>query len=110
MNKSEVRMSSDDRDRRELQGLQDGGVVTFECNDCGVKLLCLQLTSIKGESTAKVLTRVAVQCGLCGGFSSVEQISGKFHPGAPSDEMIFDVVDNDNDVLSTDVLFKAWRK
>jgi len=95
---------------RQLKVLVDNGLVDFHCNGCQQKLLCLQLTAIKGDTSIKVLSRVAVECGTCGSYSDVKQITGKFSPGAPSDDMIFDVVDGDGAPVEADVFFKAWKK
>lgn len=112
MDKSEIRTSRVDSDNKQLKGLKNEGIIEFECADCGELLLCLQLTSIKENIKAPimVLTRVVVKCGLCGGCSYVKQVSGQFYPGAPSDDMAFDVFDNNTDAPQADVLFRAWKK
>lgn len=110
MDRSEIRTGQVDNENRKLKGLQNRGIVTFECVDCGKPLLCLQLTSIEGDSQTQVMTRVAVKCGFCDGFSYVQQISGQFYPGAPNDQMAFDVADDDTNAPEVDVLFKAWSK
>ena len=110
MDKSEIRTNQVDNSTKKLKGLQDNGMVHIDCVDCGASLMCVQLTNIPGDSQANVLTRVAVKCGLCGGFSCVEQIAGQFYPGAPSDDMAFDVLDDDTNAPEADVLFKAWKK
>ena len=110
MDKSEIRTGQADSDDKQLKGLKNEGIVTLECADCGESLLCLQLASTKGDTQAQVLTRVAVKCCLCGGFSYVKQVPGQFYPGAPSDDMAFDVSDDDTGAPEADVLFKAWKK
>jgi len=110
MDKSEIRTGQIDGSNRELKGLTNEGIVNFDCADCGETLLCLQLVNIKGDTQAQVLTRVAVKCGLCNGFSRVQQVSGQFYPGAPSDDMGFDISDDDTGAPEVDVLFKTWKK
>lgn len=101
-----------DREDKELKGLQDKGMVNFDCSDCGKRLLVLQLTAVEDKPSidVEVLTRVAVKCCGCDGFSYVQQIAGRFHPGAPSDDMAFDVFDGEDGAPTADVLFKAWSK
>ncbi len=109
----EIRTGKTDRDDRVLKGLQDKGTVNFNCKNCGELLMVFQLTSVDQESpTVEVLTRVAVKCCLCDGFSLVQQLSGQFYPGAPSDQMAFDILDDYSfdDAPEVDVLFKAWSK
>lgn len=108
MDKSEIHMNQQ-REDRQLKGLQDKGIREIKCADCGESLLCLQLTDIKDGERSQVITRVVVKC-LCDGYSHVEQVFGQFHPGAPSDQMAFDVLDNDTDAPEADIIFKAWRK
>ncbi|RLC89015.1 MAG: hypothetical protein DRJ03_00195 [Chloroflexi bacterium] len=110
MDKQELRANQVSADDKELKGLQNKGVVELECADCGEKLLCLQLAGVSGDVKAQVLTRVAVKCGICEGFSYVKQVPGTFYPGAPSDQMAFDVADDTIGAPEADVLFKAWRK
>lgn len=110
MDKSEIRTNQISGEDRQLKGLQDRGRVNFECADCGVLLLVLQLVAPKENNKSKVLTRIAVQCGLCGGCSYIQQIFGSFYPGAPNDNMMFDISDDDAGVPEVDVLFKAWSK
>lgn len=110
MDKARIETNQVDNNDRPLKGLQNRGLVNFECADCGKPLLVLQLAAVDGESRSKVLTRIAVQCGLCGGCSYVQQVSGQFYPGAPNDKMAFDVSDNDLNAPEADVLFKAWNK
>lgn len=110
MGKAEIRTGQVNGEDRQLKGLQDRGHVDFECANCGKSLLVLQLATIEGDDSPEILTRVAVQCGLCGGCSYAEQISGQFYPGAPSDQMAFDVSDDDTGAPEVDVLFKAWEK
>ncbi len=116
MNKTELRMNRVDSDDKSLKGLQNNGLVNFECADCGKPLLVLQLVSTiiedfnKNMAESEILTRIAVKCGLCGGCSYVQQIPGQFFPGAPNDQMVFDISDDDTDIPEVDILFKAWSK
>ncbi len=96
-----------------MKGLIDKGLETFDCTGCGRNLLVIQLTTVEcpDEEAKDVMTRVAVHCGACGGFSYVKEIHGRFHPGAPDDDTSFDVVDCGTiDGPDVDVLFKSWRK
>lgn len=81
------------------------GIVRLYCRSCKRSLLELQL--LQG---GQVLTRVAVKCDICGEFSRVEQVVGRFSPGAISDQMCFDILDNDVNAPEADALFKVWRK
>lgn len=110
MDKAELRTNRVDSDDKPLKGLQNKGLMNFECADCGKFLLVLQLVTVEGSNKSEVLTRVAVQCGLCGSFSHVQQIPGQFYPGAPNDQMAFDILNDDTDAPEVDVLFKAWSK
>lgn len=110
MDKAELWMNQVDSRDKSLKGLQNGGLVNFECADCGKPLLVLQLATVESSNKSEVLTRIVVKCGLCGGFSHVQQISGQFYPGAPSDQMVFDVLDDNIGAPEADVLFKAWSK
>ena len=117
MDKANFEANQVDKDDKLLKCLKNNGIMDFKCADCDKNLLVLQLTSIDGESTtvagegtAEVLTRVAVKCCECGGFSYVQSVSGHFHPGAPSDNMSFDIMDDDVNAPEADVLFKAWSK
>jgi len=108
MDQSEIHIN--ETQGKSLKGLQDKGVVIIKCADCGHELLQLQLATTDSDDKAKVLTRIIVQCGFCDGFSYVKQIPGQFYPGAPNDNMIFDIVDNVKDAPEADVIFKAWKK
>ncbi len=110
MEKPKLRVGQNKREDRPLKGLIDNGRVEFQCTGCGQELLCLQLTAIKGDDSAKVLSRVVVECGACGSYSEVSQVIGKFSPGAPSDDMSFDVADGEGSPIEADVFFKAWKK
>lgn len=103
-------MAKESSEEKTLKGLENKGIITFECADCDKQLLVLQMTSIKGDESAQVLTRIAVSCRECNGFSNVKQVVGQFHPGAPSDDMIFDILDGKEGAPETDVLFEAWSK
>ncbi len=107
---AELRTNRVDNDDKPLKGLQNKGQVNFMCADCGKHLLVLQLTAIENSDKADVLTRVVVYHRECGGFSYVQSITGQFHPGAPNDQMGFDVLDDDTVVPEADVYFKAWDK
>lgn len=107
MAKREISM---DNKQRTLKGLKDGGIITLNCTSCQRELLCLQLTSIADEPIASVLTRIAAKCGFCGGYSEVKQVAGQFYPGAPSDNIVIDIMSNDGTIIETDVLFKAVSK
>ncbi len=95
---------------RNPKGLKSVGEIDLECRQCKTTLLCLQLVTDDEEQDAQVLTRVAVKCGLCDGYSEVIQVEGRFYPGAPSDKMIFDIANDENEPIDADVLFKAWNK
>lgn len=109
MEKPKLRVEQINREDRPLKGLIDKGIVHFRCDNCDIDLLCLQLTSVKGHTGAEVITQVAVECGICGSYSGL-QVTGKFSPGAPNDNMIFDVIDGDSAKFEADVFFKAWKK
>jgi hypothetical protein len=47
---------------------------------------------------------------MCGGYSEVHQVVGKFSPGAPSDDIFFDVAEYQDGGPEADVFFKANRK
>ena len=110
MDKTEIRTGKSDGDDKPLRGLQDNGRLNFECANCHRSLLVLQLTTIADDKQTAILTRVAVKCGFCGHYSQVKQVSGQFYPGAPSDEMVFDIADDCADAPEVDVLFEAWSK
>lgn len=110
MDKSEFSAHQVNEDDIKLKGLQNQGKSRFECADCGAELLVLQLVTTEQAVESEVLTRVAVHCCQCGGYSYVKQIPGQFYPGAPNDDMCFDVLDNDANAPEADVLFKAWKK
>lgn len=104
-------MNKVDRSNKPAKGLIDRGIVNFECTNCNKFLLVLQLTAVSEKPQgAAVLTRVVVKCCECDHFSRVEQIRGEFYPGAPSDQMAFDILCDDPYAPEADVLFKAWAK
>ncbi len=106
-----VRIDRFDNTKRELKGLVNAGQIKFECNECRTPLLVVQQTSVGGIPEANVLTRVAVKCGFCNtGYSPVEQISGRFYPGSPNDDTIFEPIDNNEDAPEADILFVARGK
>ncbi len=94
---------------KQLKGLKNGGIVNFKCNSCDQPLLVLQLVKTNNDKSS-VLTRIAVQCGLCGGCSDVKQISGQFYSGAPNDQMLIDISNDSIDGLETDILFISRSK
>lgn len=110
MGKAKINTNQHDNDDRPLKGLKNDGIIVLKCRQCEKDLLCLQLTSCGANRQSSVMTRVAVQCCLCGGSSCVEQISGQFYPGAPSDDMGFDIIEDDTGSIESDVLFQAWKK
>jgi len=109
MDKTEI-STGEPNNGRQPKGLRDNGTVNLECSSCGHPLLVLQLTSVENDNQTEVLTRVAVRCGFCGGYSRVQQISGQFYPGTSSDNMGFDVVDDNADAPEADVIFEVWGK
>jgi len=110
MDQSEIRMNQTSGSDRELKGLEDRGLLTLECVNCKEELLCLQLLSIQGQKNSSVLTRVVAECGMCGGYSEVQQVVGNFSPGAPSDDISFDIAERQDSGPEADVFFKASRK
>lgn len=110
MDKSKIETKQVNNKDRELKGLKNNGIIVFECADCGEKLLCLQLTSTENDGKVKVITRVVVRCCICDGYSYVKEVPGQFYPGAPSDNMAFDVSDIEDGCPEADVVFKAWKK
>ena len=109
MENPKLRVKQTSRENRPLKGLIDRGIVKFRCDKCDRELLYLQLTSVKGHTGAEVMTRVAVECGICGLYCAIG-VTGKFSPGAPSDDMVFDVTDGEGAPFKADVFFKAWKK
>lgn len=105
-----------DRDGHEFKGLVDRGQVQFICSSCQCGLMSFQIgkdnDDLKDSGSSKALTRVAVRCEECGGYSNIEQIGGIFYPGAANDDMAFDVIDSRDhaDAPECDVLFSARRK
>ncbi len=118
MDKSKINTNQTDGNEKTLKGLENRGLVNFECADCNKFLLVLQLVDVDGDKRSlsvlpkpsEVLTRVAVRCGFCGGSSCVQQIYGSFYPGASNDNMLFDVLEDDGETPEADVLFRAWSK
>lgn len=109
MDDPKLRVEQTSREDRPLKGLMDKGMVNFRCDNCNMDLLCLQLTAVRGHTGAEVITKVAVECGICGSYSGLG-VSGKFSPGAPNDNMVFDVIDGEGAPFEADVFFKAWKK
>lgn len=110
MDKAKIQTGGTDRDDKTLKGLRNEGLVSFECSDCKKPLLVLQLTSIEGCDKCTVYTKIAVKCRTCNSFSPVQSIAGRFHPGAPNDDMGFDILDDHSGAPSAEVLFEAWSK
>lgn len=110
MDKAEFYTSQISSDDKELKGLQDKGEMTFVCAECKTPLLVLRLVTTAETAKSKVLTRVAVRCEKCGGYSYVQQVPGIFYAGAPSDDMCFDILEGDECAPEADALFKAWSK
>lgn len=108
-NKAKIDINRVDCDNKPLKGLQDRGLVNFECADCGKLLLMVQLTDMSNNDKSEVITRIVVRCGLCSGSSYTQEIKGQFYPGAPNDNMSFDVID-DNRTPGADVIFEARNK
>lgn len=110
MDKPKIAMS---QQNKQPLGLCDRGIIIIVCADCGETLLNLQLTDVNTnacDSSQQVETKIAVKCGVCGGFSHVYKIDGQFYPGSPTDKMGFDVCDNEAGAPCVDILFKSWRK
>jgi hypothetical protein len=103
-------MNKVEKDDRVLKGLQDRGLITLSCNHCEMPLLCLQLTSPADDQDGSVISRICVRCVSCEGYSDVMPVRGQFYPGAPSDDMVFDIADGYDDAPEADILFQAWRK
>ncbi len=110
MGKSEIRTNRISAEDKTLKGLQDMGLIDFECPKCNKSLLTLQVVAIEGSNEVEILTRVGVKCRMCESFSCIQQISGQFYPGAPNDQMVFDVLNDDTGAPEVDVLFEAWNK
>lgn len=110
MDKQKIITNRVDSGDKQLKGLTDQGQVSFKCSNCDHELLVLQLVNTSNTNQATVLTRVAVKCGFCSGYSLVEQISGQFFPGAPNDDMMFEPIDGDAGSPQADVLFEARDK
>lgn len=84
--------------------------MSFECAECGKSLMMFKLVTTPETTEVEVLTRIAVRCEECGGYSYVKQIPGQFYPGAPNDNMGFDILTGDENAPCADILFKAWKK
>lgn len=110
MDKQKITTNQIDPKNKQLKGLCDQGQITFKCSNCDHELLVLQLVTAADTNKSKVLTRIAVKCGFCGGYSYVEQVSGQFFPGAPNDDMIFEPMESDSGSPEADVLFEARNK
>jgi len=108
--KSRISINKVEQEDRVLKGLKDKGLTNLSCNYCKMHLLCLQLTSPGEDQDSAVISRIAVRCVGCGGYSDVVPIVGQFYPGAPSDDMAFDIADSCDDAPESDILFQAWRK
>lgn len=110
MDKQKITTNQVGENDKPLKGLQDKGQLTFECADCNIPLLILQLVSTSQTSNASVLTRVVVKCGECGGYSYVQQVGGQFYSGVPSDDMLFNIIEGDAGSPNADVFFEARKK
>lgn len=110
MDETELQVNQVDNHNKLSKGLQNKGLVSFECANCGKSLLILQLVIVKNDNRSEILTRIAVKCGFCDGFSYVQQIPGQFYPGAPNDQMGFDILDDNTGAPEADVLFRTWSK
>jgi len=110
MDRSKITTSKVEPGDRELKGLQDRGKMILSCSSCGETLLCLQLIGTRDDEATSVVTKVAVKCGFCNGYSDIKEVTGRFSPGAISDNMAIDVLSHEADSPEADVLFRAWRK
>lgn len=94
------------------QRLQDDGTVLISCANCNKPLLVLQL--VKTCRANNVFTRVCAKCMSCDSYSRTHGVVGQFFPGAPNDNISFDVIDNNDPnaqfAPEVDVLFKVWEK
>jgi hypothetical protein len=102
------------RNGKKSLGLQNRGIEKIECADCGALLMVFQITKsnkdLNDESSSSVITKVVVDCGLCGGLSYVKTINGQFYPGAANDNMLFEPLDAKDARVSCDIRFRAWEK
>lgn len=109
MDRAKIDINRRDHEDKPLKGLRDKGLVNFECADCGKQLLVVRLTDMDNNDKSEIMTRIVVRCGLCSGSSYTQEVRGQFYPGAPSDDMLFDVID-DNRTPEADVIFEANSK
>jgi len=110
MKKTKISENSSSPKEKQLKGLKDNGQLTISCKNCHTDLLVLQLTRIENAKINDVNTSVAVKCCQCGVFSDPKNVNGQFYPGAPKDNVAFDVMEFDEDAPDVDVLFKTWVK
>lgn len=96
---------------RPKTGIHNRGEVAFDCADCGQPLMKCLITrnndDLKTLGVDPVVSRVQVQCGICGGRSYIKDVEGCFHPGAAADDIGFDLISQEEDTLT---VFRAWRK
>jgi len=96
-----------------MKGLQDAGKIDFYCRDCGRHLMVAQVVTIESEETT-ILTRIAVRCGSCRGYSNVEQVKGQFYQGAPDDhtkiEILSSMYQKSVETPECDALFESTPK
>lgn len=110
-NKTEISFNTPNARKKQHKGLQDYGTKQLICINCKNPLLILQLVTSENSQCV----RVSARCGICGSYSQVEQIYNNFFPGAPNDDVNFDVI-NENEFMDDpnapecDVMFKVWRK
>lgn len=74
---------------RELSGIEDIGIESFNCNNCKENLVTCQITK-----KCDISTRIKARCCFCGGHSDIKIINGQFFIGAANDNLIFDIEDN----------------
>jgi hypothetical protein len=95
---------------RTQRGFSDCGIVTIRCEDCGQKLLDIQITmtnaTLKSMGNNEIKTNIACHCGICGGISVVCSIEGTFAPGVAEDSLCMDFVCEKDNIH----VFRVWRK
>ena len=106
-NRSEVSFNNP---QKKLKGLQNAGQEKADCADCGLPLMVFQLVTTPDNQVGSVITKVAVRCKGCGGYSYALQLEGQFFPGAANDHIGFDVAGDHTGAPECDVLFEAWTK
>lgn len=112
-NKPNLELSKINRAKPKL-GLQDRGLVKFDCADCSKNLMVFQITKnnvdLAAESVKSMSTKIRVQCS-CGGSSYTKDVEGQFYPGSPNDSMKFEPIDIDDVARQSgvDILFRTWE-